>query len=167
MHFKKLLISFFIFRNKNFENYQNEPDMEKEKIYRNTAKEKKMIAGVAAGLSDYLQIEVIWIRIFFLLLFFMHGGGLMIYIILWIVLPIRSHSVTISDNENIDEIDKQKSSKWLSFLGIFFIFSGLYYLLIEFNCLPEWINWAIIGPIALISLGLALVFNFFKEKNID
>jgi phage shock protein PspC (stress-responsive transcriptional regulator) len=35
----------------------------------------KMVAGVAAGLADYFQLEVTWVRIAFVLATFFGGGG--------------------------------------------------------------------------------------------
>ena len=54
--------------------------MEK-KLYRNTS--DQAIAGVAAGLARYLEIDVTWIRIFFILATIFGASGLLIYIILF------------------------------------------------------------------------------------
>jgi phage shock protein PspC (stress-responsive transcriptional regulator) len=56
-----------------------------KKLYRD--KEKGMIGGVAAGLSHYLGIDVVWIRVILLLFFFGFGTGILAYIILWIATP--------------------------------------------------------------------------------
>ena len=63
-----------------------------KKLYRD--KEKGMIGGVAAGLSHYFGIDVVWIRIVSLLLFFGFGTGALAYIILWIAIP---EAVTTSE----------------------------------------------------------------------
>jgi phage shock protein PspC (stress-responsive transcriptional regulator) len=56
-----------------------------KKLYRD--KEKGMIGGVAAGLSHYLGIDVVWIRVILLLFSFGFGTGILAYIILWIATP--------------------------------------------------------------------------------
>lgn len=56
-----------------------------KKLYRD--KDKGMIGGVAAGLSHYLGIDVVWIRVLLLLFFFGFGTGILAYIILWIATP--------------------------------------------------------------------------------
>jgi phage shock protein C len=48
----------------------------------------KKIAGVAAGLADYFDVDVTIIRVVWLLLIFCAGTGVLAYFILWIVLPI-------------------------------------------------------------------------------
>ena len=63
-----------------------------KKLYRD--KEKGMIGGVAAGLSHYFGIDVVWIRVVSLLLFFGFGTGALAYIILWIAIP---EAVTTSE----------------------------------------------------------------------
>ena len=47
----------------------------------------RVIAGVCAGVGHYFEIENRWIRLIFLLLVFFGGTGIMLYIILWIIMP--------------------------------------------------------------------------------
>ena len=63
-----------------------------KKLYRD--KDKGMIGGVAAGLSHYFGIDVVWIRVLLLLFFFGFGTGILAYIILWIATP---EAVTTSE----------------------------------------------------------------------
>jgi len=55
------------------------------KLYRD--KDNGMVGGVLAGLGHYFGIDKVWLRIFFLILFFAWGTGVLAYIILWIVMP--------------------------------------------------------------------------------
>ncbi|MDQ3192299.1 MAG: PspC domain-containing protein [Bacteroidota bacterium] len=49
----------------------------------------RILGGVCAGLSAYFGIkDPIWLRLFFVLMFFFFGTGPLIYIILWIVIPV-------------------------------------------------------------------------------
>jgi len=62
--------------------------MEK-KLFRN--EHDKMIAGVASGLADYMQVEVTIIRLLFVLsTIFMAGAGLIAYIIMWAIVPVNN-----------------------------------------------------------------------------
>ncbi len=65
-----------------------------KKLYRNM--DQATIAGVCAGLSAYFNIDLIIVRIIFLILLFGGGFGFPLYIILWIVLPTA--------NTNIDRL---------------------------------------------------------------
>jgi len=62
--------------------------MEK-KLYRDEYHKK--IAGVCAGLAEYFTIDPSIVRLIFVLTCIFHGGGLLVYIILWIVLPKRPY----------------------------------------------------------------------------
>lgn len=55
------------------------------KLYRDEYHKK--IAGVCAGLAEYFNVDVAIVRVIFVLALIFHGGGLLIYIIFWIVLP--------------------------------------------------------------------------------
>jgi phage shock protein PspC (stress-responsive transcriptional regulator) len=55
------------------------------KLYRDEYHKK--IAGVCAGLAEYFNIDVAIVRVVFVLALIFHGGGLLIYIVLWIALP--------------------------------------------------------------------------------
>lgn len=52
------------------------------------SKSNRMIAGVCAGLADYLNIDPTIVRLLFVLGFFtLHGGLLIAYLIMAIVTP--------------------------------------------------------------------------------
>jgi len=58
-----------------------------KRLYR--SRNEEMIAGVCGGLADYLNVDPTVIRLVFLLLFFAGGGGLFIYLILWVIMPLQ------------------------------------------------------------------------------
>lgn len=47
----------------------------------------KWIAGVAGGLSETLGVDSTIIRIIFALVSVFYGGGILIYVVLWAVMP--------------------------------------------------------------------------------
>jgi phage shock protein C len=59
--------------------------MEPKRFYRSTTDKK--IGGVAAGLGEYFDLDPLLIRLIFVVLAFAGGGGVLIYIILWIITP--------------------------------------------------------------------------------
>lgn len=61
--------------------------MERKKLYRSQT--DKMLGGVAGGLGDYLDIDSTLIRLAFVLLFLAGGHGLLIYLVLWLVVPLN------------------------------------------------------------------------------
>jgi len=57
-----------------------------KRLYRN--KSDVMIAGVCSGLGKYLDLDPTAIRLAFVLLLFIGLGGLWIYLVLWIIMPL-------------------------------------------------------------------------------
>nr|WP_294896861.1 PspC domain-containing protein [uncultured Pedobacter sp.] len=56
-----------------------------KKLFRDT--EDRFVGGVCSGIAHYLDIEAKWVRIAFLLMFVFYGFGILIYVLLWIVMP--------------------------------------------------------------------------------
>lgn len=57
----------------------------KKKLYRDT--EDGVIGGVCAGIANYLNTDVVWIRLALVLFTFFGGSGILIYIIMYFVVP--------------------------------------------------------------------------------
>lgn len=55
------------------------------RLYR--SRDDRMLGGVAGGLADYLGIDPSLVRIGWVLLFLAGGVGLLLYIVMWIVVP--------------------------------------------------------------------------------
>jgi phage shock protein C len=53
----------------------------------------KKIAGVCAGLADYFDLDPTIVRVVWLLSVLFAGTGFLVYIILWIVLPLAPYAV--------------------------------------------------------------------------
>jgi len=74
-----------------------------KRLYRSRTEE--MIAGVCGGLADYLNVDPTVIRLVFLLLLFAGGGGLFIYLILWVIMPLEP----VSGSSPIEVTEEPKS----------------------------------------------------------
>lgn len=80
--------------------------------------DNNILGGVCAGLGAYFNIDPVWVRLGLLLLFFLKGFGLLIYLILWVVVPaarttaqklqMRGRPVNV---ENIQDHVKAEFSK--------------------------------------------------------
>ena len=47
------------------------------------------IAGVCGGLGEHFGIDSTWVRLLFILFFFLGGSALLIYIIFWLIVPVE------------------------------------------------------------------------------
>lgn len=60
--------------------------LRRRRLYRNS--ESKMIGGVCSGLGEYFNVDVTIFRILFVLMLFLWGGSLVLYLLLWIITPL-------------------------------------------------------------------------------
>mgnify|MGYP001819505562 CR=1 FL=1 len=56
-----------------------------KKLYRST--KNRMLAGVCGGLAEYFELDPTIIRVLFVLVSVFAGGGILVYIILWLLIP--------------------------------------------------------------------------------
>ncbi len=56
-----------------------------KRLFRNT--DEAMLAGVCAGLAEYFGIDALIVRLIFIVLVFFGGGGVLLYIVLWLLVP--------------------------------------------------------------------------------
>lgn len=90
---------------------KNSPQEKKEKLITPSKKirrlfrnvDDKLIGGVCSGIATYFELDPVLIRLCFVILFFIGGGSLIAYIILWIVVPKRNHQFQI---ENITRFER-------------------------------------------------------------
>lgn len=62
-----------------------------KRLYRDV--ENAQIAGVCSGIANFLNIDVLIVRIIWLLIFFFGGFGLLLYLILWVIIPKANSSI--------------------------------------------------------------------------
>lgn len=57
-----------------------------KKLYR--SRKDRMIAGICGGLSERYAIDSTWVRLLFILFFFAGGCALLIYLVMWVIVPL-------------------------------------------------------------------------------
>lgn len=60
---------------------------ETKRLYR--SREERMLAGICGGLGNYFAVDPTLIRVLFVLLSLVVGGGILTYLILWILIPLE------------------------------------------------------------------------------
>ncbi len=154
--------------------------MEK-KLYRSQS--NRMIAGVCGGLGEYLNIDPILVRIFFVLLALGGNGiGVMVYLLLWITVPsedlpqetnlqdtVRSGTEEIADRtremgDEFRRIVREPNPQASLFIGIALALLGFVYLIQNLH-LPwlDWFNFHNIWPLLLIIGGVALLIRYLRK----
>jgi len=133
--------------------------MEKNKRLYRSAK-SKVFGGVAGGIAEYFDIDPIIIRLLFVIIAFAGGGGVIVYLILWIALPlepITPFTMNMGSGEPFNAANPSDPSTSEFTAGSSNPF--------EVPAKPENRN-SLIGGIVLISLGIIFLANRFIP-NID
>ncbi len=142
--------------------------MNQKTLKRNT--QDRIIGGVCSGLARYFDMET-WIArlICVLLLFVALPHMVLLYIILWVVIPAD----TTPDYSEMDMAvepgtappDLEDKNNGNLFLGILLIGLGLLFLLHNYVL---WFDWDKLWPVLLIVLGLGILLSGkSKEKDTD
>ncbi len=160
-----------------------------KKMYRTI--DDKVIAGVAGGLAEYFEVDVVIFRLLFVLLVFFGGGGVLAYVIMWIVIPPKrikfqyeNHSSTTqagasgeNTNTNTENasaepqqttheaapVKKNSPSNTSLIAGIILIAMGVLFLV---NRMMPWVDFRNFWPILLIIGGFFIIDpNILKSKN--
>jgi len=186
--------------------------MEK-RLFRN--EHNKTVAGVASGLADYLQIDITIVKLIFILsTIFIPTSGLLVYIILWIVIPVNpdpaarfnkfndyfqktqpSNPFNSPNTFGNPAADNAEQTKWntpnagpdfgggtgpgefkkkddtsRTIGGLILLIVGFYFLLRQFDVLPEWFNIFKIyklWPLAIVAVGISLIFRNQRKTEWD
>ena len=152
-----------------------------KKLFRD--KDEAVIGGVLAGLGHYFGIDKVFLRILFLVLFFVAGTGFLAYIILWIAMPeaqttsekleMRGEPVTISNiekkvreefgtlSEKIKSTDFEKMKSEMKSNSEKFNANFKGYLDVFFNVIAKTIGaLMILGSLAILVIFLIGVLAF-------
>lgn len=71
-------------KNEYYSSYSN-TNATTKKLYRD--RENSLLGGVMSGLGHYFGVDPLWLRIIMVILFFGFGTGLVLYLILWVLVP--------------------------------------------------------------------------------
>ncbi|GMT45851.1 MAG: hypothetical protein IEMM0006_1683 [bacterium] len=156
-----------------------------KKLYRTTY--DKIIGGVAGGLSEYFDVDVVIFRLLFVLLVLLGGGGLVAYIIMWIVVPAQpiplqynkasgtqanpgsggdadaGNPATGSERVASPDSPAKTLSNTSLVAGIILILVGVLFLA---NRMLPWFEMRDFWPVLLIAGGFLIIDpNILKSKN--
>jgi phage shock protein PspC (stress-responsive transcriptional regulator) len=143
----------------------------------------KILGGVCGGLGAYLGFDPVIIRIFFVLLTIANGVGVMIYMLLWLILPAESKAENGSTHQNLenaaDEITTRAKEmagelqaavtrpnrQGALYIGAALILLGVIFLVENLNIgWLWWLDFDFLWPVLLIGGGIILFVRYMREK---
>jgi len=139
---------------------------EGKKLYR--SRSDRLIGGVCAGMGRYFAVDPVLVRLSFVVLALVNGLGVLVYLILWAMMPDES-SPALSGEEllraNLNDMRAQAqrlirslrgTSQSTVIIGLILMVLGLLFLLDNF--IP-WITPAMLWPMLLIAVGVYILLN--------
>jgi phage shock protein C len=126
----------------------------------------RILAGVCAGLADWIGLDVTLIRLIFILFVFLPAPGLLIYLILWVIIPSSNEAPHAQGDWSFragqvrDDFIQATSKPNMGAMKLFggvLVTLGVFYLVKEIR--PEWFYWANKGVMwALVLIGVGAIF---------
>lgn len=139
----------------------------------------KMLGGVATGIGDYFDLDPNIIRFLFIVLTVFGGSGVLMYLLLWLLLPsdtsetsggrdtmrenigqmketVQGFAEDIKKEVTPEKTDTEKKSKSQGYLGVVLVVLGVGFLLINLGLLDMYVIrrfW----PVLLVFLGVSLL----------
>lgn len=124
--------------------------------------ERKQIAGVAAGVGAYFGIDVVIVRLVFILLALVNGLGLLLYLVLWAIMPpartlsdrlgLRGQTATLESYKGYDgKVSGTQTPSWLLAVGRWMLGLGAIF-----------IGWL---PIVVGTAGTVITFTHQDQIN--
>lgn len=114
-------------------------------------RDNRVIAGVCSGLGAYFGLDPVVFRIAFVVLTFIGGIGLLVYVLAWILIP---------EGEGAGE-GRAAATEGGAIVGFALVVIGGLFLLRAIA--PDWLSGRYVWPIVLILLGLAVVYRSAKR----
>lgn len=129
-----------------------------KKLYRDH--KNAILGGVCAGIAKYLGIDVTVVRIVFIVLAIIDGFGVLLYLILWILLPRIGHTKNEqpekkTESEKITASTDYNQRNYLA--GAVLLTIGV--LLLISNYLPDFAIFEKFWPIILVAIGIGILLN--------
>lgn len=120
--------------------------MAHKRLYRSNS--KKVVAGICGGLGDYFAVDPVWFRIGFVVLTIGGGSGILIYLLMWLIVPPEpeGYAAPATDGGSIGGA---------AIAGVVVMIVGAIALA---NTAAPWLG-QYVWPIVLLIGGLALVLG--------
>lgn len=152
--------------------------MEK-RLYR--SRTDQMLGGVCGGLGGYLKVDANIVRLLFVLLALGSGFGVMLYLVLWVIIPYegageagaaeaaRSGADEVAERvralgEDVQRTFRQPNPKAGALVGAGLIVLGVVFLADTLD-LPwlRWLRFDVMWPALIIALGAVLILRQLRK----
>ncbi|MEO8745834.1 MAG: PspC domain-containing protein [Candidatus Dormiibacterota bacterium] len=78
----------------------------------------RIIGGVCSGLAEGFHVDPLWVRLAFVALAFVQGVGVVLYFVLWVIMP-EDAKVESSSRSGMDSFSADLRRLWSELVGMF------------------------------------------------
>jgi phage shock protein C len=146
------------------------------RLYR--SRTDRFLGGVCGGLGRYLGVDPTIVRLIFLVLLFGQGVGFLLYVVLWVLLPVEgaveSGGANMGDRisegvkgvgddiRQVAQTPHPQAGLWFG-LGLI-VLGGILFLerlaeMLGIDWITRWVNWSTLWPLLLIAAGAAFIIR--------
>ena len=130
----------------------------------------RRLAGVAAGVAEYFDLDPTLVRVLWFLSIFLGGLGVLLYIGMAIIVPLEPLSAEDAAREATVEADGHRhathgSGRWTTALGIVLILFGSLAFIDRF--LPALDVDHLVVPLGAIAIGALLVASAIRRESME
>jgi phage shock protein C len=136
------------------------------RLYR--CRHDRRIAGVAAGVAEFFDLDPSMVRILWFLSIFVGGLGILLYVGLAIIVPLEPLSADAAADEAAPEVEGHRhvargSGRATTFIGVALIIFGALALIDAL--LPAWSDsWRYLWPAFFVGIGALLVVGAIRRE---
>jgi len=149
-----------------------------ERFYRGKG---RVIGGVCCGIAARLHVDTLWVRIAFVALAFAQGIGLVLYAVLWVLMPeapegpVRGRSGLVAVTADLERMWAEVRGRPTPVaaaapgapatdrslvLGVILLVIGV--VLLGNN--TGFVNWSVLWPLILIAIGAFLLLRNSQRR---
>jgi len=125
--------------------------MNPRRLYR--CRHDRQLAGVAAGMAEYLALDPTLVRVLWIISAFFGGFTILLYVILAFVIPLEPATLPGPGPDARPYV--HRDGRGLLYLGVVLVVFGAIALVNA--VIPGWAGAGALGPAFLVALGVALL----------
>ena len=142
------------------------------RLYR--CRHDRRLAGVAAGLAEFFELDPTLVRLlWFLSIFFTGGLSILLYIGLALIVPAEpiseaeaAQAAAVPYEGHHHAARGEGSGRLVTFFGLALILLGGLALVDAF--VPSWVDaWRYLGPAFIVGIGALLVFGAMRRETTE
>ena len=147
------------------------------KLYR--SRTNRALGGVCGGLGLYVGVDATLVRLFFALLALANGTGVLVYILMWLIVPYEPMPGAAPDaseagaaelaakarelGADLGSAARAQNTHAASVVGAALVVMGVLFLLQNLNLgWLWWLNFNLLWPLLLVAGGAVLIWRQLK-----